>query len=106
MNLAIVAAIAYGILSIVGGIIGYAQAQSKVSLISGSISGVLLILGGILALTSGLAGLWLAAIVTVVLVIVFAVRLFKTRKFMPAGLMIIAGIIALIPILQNLLAAG
>jgi uncharacterized membrane protein (UPF0136 family) len=102
MNLAIVAAIAYGILSIVGGIIGYAQAQSKASLISGSISGALLILGGILALIGASWGLWLAAIVTLALIIVFVVRLSKTRKFMPAGLMIIAGGAALIPILQNL----
>jgi uncharacterized membrane protein (UPF0136 family) len=106
MNLAIVAAIAYGILSIVGGITGYVQAQSKASLISGSISGALLILGGILALTDIGAGLWLAAIVTVALIIVFAVRLSKTRKFMPAGLMIIAGAVALIPLLQNLLVGG
>jgi len=102
MNLAIVAAIAYGILSIVGGIIGYVQAQSKTSLISGSISGALLILGGVLALLGVNGGRWLAAIVTVSLIIVFAVRLSKTRKFMPAGLMIIAGVAALIPILQSL----
>ncbi|MBD2001238.1 hypothetical protein H6F93_25090 [Leptolyngbya sp. FACHB-671] len=102
MNLAIVAAIAYGILSIVGGIIGYVQAQSKTSLISGSVSGALLILAGILSLTGISGGLWLAAIVTVALIIVFAVRLSKTRKFMPAGLMIIAGAVAFIPILQNL----
>jgi uncharacterized membrane protein (UPF0136 family) len=44
MNPAIIAAIAYGILSICGGIIGYVQAQSKPSLISGTISGLLLIL--------------------------------------------------------------
>ncbi|NJL41680.1 MAG: hypothetical protein HC840_14860 [Leptolyngbyaceae cyanobacterium RM2_2_4] len=102
MNLAIVAAIAYGILSIVGGIIGYAQAQSKASLISGSISGALLILGGILTLIGRGWGLWLAAIVTLALIIVFVVRLSKTRKFMPAGLMIIAGGATLIPILQSL----
>ncbi|WP_071187744.1 TMEM14 family protein [Trichormus sp. NMC-1] len=43
MNLGIVAAFGYGILSLVGGIIGYIQAKSKVSLLSGSISGLLLI---------------------------------------------------------------
>jgi uncharacterized membrane protein (UPF0136 family) len=103
MNGAIIAAIAYGILSIIGGIIGYAQAQSKASLISGSISGALLILGGILAQSGISGGLWLAAIVSIALIIVFIVRLSKTRKFMPAGLMIIAGVAALIPMLQTLL---
>jgi Transmembrane proteins 14C len=35
MNVAILATIAYGILTLVGGIIGYRQAKSQVSLISG-----------------------------------------------------------------------
>lgn len=35
MNLGIVAAFGYGILALLGGIIGYIQAKSKVSLISG-----------------------------------------------------------------------
>ncbi|MBE9177240.1 hypothetical protein IQ268_01460 [Oculatella sp. LEGE 06141] len=94
----IIAAIAYGILSIVGGIMGYAQAQSKISLISGSISGILLILGGALEWFGVTGGLILAAIVAAVLVVVFAVRLFKTRKLMPAGLMIVAGVVTLLVI--------
>jgi uncharacterized membrane protein (UPF0136 family) len=100
MTPAIIVAIAYGILAIVGGIIGYAQARSKVSLISGTISGALLILGGVLALAGMGWGLGLAAIVSAVLIVVFAIRLSKTRKFMPAGLMIIAGVVTLIVIFQ------
>lgn len=48
MNLATIITFTYGILSIVGGIIGYKQAGSKISLISGAISGLLLIIAGIL----------------------------------------------------------
>lgn len=95
MNPGIIAAIAYGILAIIGGIIGYIQAQSKVSLISGSISGLLLILGGVMQLQGQAWGLILATVVTAVLVIVFAVRLTKTRKFMPAGLMSVLGVATL-----------
>ena len=42
MNLAIVAAIAYGILTLVGGIVGYLKSQSQVSLISGIVTGLFL----------------------------------------------------------------
>ncbi|MCC5650989.1 hypothetical protein LC609_14320 [Nostoc sp. XA013] len=95
MNLSIIAAFAYGILAIAGGIIGYIQAKSKVSLISGSISGLLLILAAYFQLQGQTWGAILAVLVTAVLVVVFAVRLAKTRKFMPAGLMTILGILAL-----------
>lgn len=96
LNSGAIAAIAYGILSLVGGVIGYLQAKSTTSLISGGISGVLLIVMGILQ-SQGVA--WAAAVaiaITVLLIIVFIVRLAKTRKLMPAALMIVAGIIALL----------
>lgn len=93
--ISIIAAIAYGVLAVVGGIIGYVQAQSKASLISGSISGLLLILAGIMQLQGQAAGLILATAITAVLVIVFAIRLTKTRKFMPAGLMSLLGLVSL-----------
>jgi uncharacterized membrane protein (UPF0136 family) len=103
MNPGIIAAIAYGLLSIVGGILGYTKAKSQASLISGLISGILLILGGILAYQGMGWGLVLAAIVTGVLIVVFVLRLSKTRKFMPAGLMLIAGVIAMIVMLLSLM---
>ncbi len=91
-----IVAIAYGILAIVGGIIGYQKAGSKVSLISGIVSGILLILGGLAGLVGFGLGLILARVVTIILIIVFGIRLVKTGKFMPAGIMLIAGIITLI----------
>ncbi|MDF0555398.1 TMEM14 family protein [Kamptonema sp. UHCC 0994] len=95
MNLGIATAIAYGILTFVGGIIGYAKAQSKASLISGSLSGLLLIFSGIVQLQGQSWGLILATVVAAVLVIVFIARLVKTKKLMPAGLMIAGGIVSL-----------
>ncbi|MBN3942512.1 TMEM14 family protein [Nostoc sp. NMS9] len=95
MNLSIVAAFAYGILAIVGGVIGYIQATSRVSLLSGSISGLLLILAAYFQLQGQTWGAILAVLVTTVLVVFFAFRLVKTRKFMPAGLMTILGMLAL-----------
>lgn len=104
MNPGIIAALSYGILAIVGGVIGYVQAQSKVSLISGSISGLLLIISGVSQLQGQAWGLILATAVTALLVIVFAVRLAKTRKFMPAGLMSLLGLAALALMVNQLVA--
>ncbi len=103
MNFAIVATFAYGILAIIGGIIGYLQAQSQVSLISGTISGLILVISAFLQLQGQGFALVLAAVVTAVLVVVFAIRLQKTRKFMPAGLMTGLGVTTLIIILSQLL---
>ncbi|NEQ32517.1 MAG: hypothetical protein F6K04_16190 [Leptolyngbya sp. SIO4C5] len=100
MNLGIVAAIAYGLLALVGGVIGYAQAKSQVSLVSGIVSGLLLILGGILQF-QGIAWGWtLSLVVTVLLIVVFISRYLKTRKPMPAILMVVAGIIAMVAMLN------
>ncbi len=98
MNFATVTTFTYGILSIVGGIIGYKQAGSKISLISGAISGLLLILAGILQLQGQSYGFVFAGVITVVLVVFFAMRLQKTRKFMPAGLMTVLGVVTLVVI--------
>lgn len=101
MSLGVLAAIAYGLLAIVGGIIGFAQAQSKVSLISGVVSGLLLLVGAFLASQGNPIGLILSLAVTALLVIVFIIRLVKTRKAMPAALMIVAGIVALVPMVMT-----
>ncbi|MBH8551571.1 hypothetical protein I8751_04105 [Nostocaceae cyanobacterium CENA357] len=95
MNSSIIAALAYGILAIIGGVIGYRQANSQVSLISGSISGLLLIVAAYFQFQGQTWASILAVGVTAVLVAFFAFRLAKTRKFMPAGLMILLGTLAL-----------
>ncbi len=96
MSLGLIIALIYGILAGVGGIVGYLKARSKPSLISGIVSGLLLIIGALRAAQGIASGLWLVKIVTLVLVIVFIVRLVKTKKFMPAGLMVIGGVATLI----------
>ncbi len=98
----IIAASLYGILSIIGGIIGYKSAGSKVSLISGTISGLLLLVAAYVQLQGQTWGLTLAVIITSLLVIVFAIRLVKTRKLMPAGLMVVLGLVTLIAMFSQL----
>ncbi len=101
MTVSAIAALIYGALSLFGGWMGYQQAGSKVSLISGAITGILLLLASF-ALFQGLGwGLWLAIAVTVLLVVTFVVRLVKTRKVMPAGLMVTVGVVTLAVLLAG-----
>ncbi|MEM8611493.1 MAG: TMEM14 family protein [Cyanobacteria bacterium P01_H01_bin.105] len=99
MSLGLIIALIYGILAAVGGIVGYLKVKSKPSLISGLISGLLLIVGALRAAQGIASGLWVVKIVTLVLIIVFIIRLIRTKKFMPAGLMVIGGIATLIGVL-------
>lgn len=95
MNLAIVATIVYGLLSGLGGIWGYIKSQSKPSLIAGCISGGLLLIGAFMQSQEYSSGLLISMVITVLLLVVFAIRLTKTKKFMPSGIMLIAGAITL-----------
>ena len=82
----------YIVLLLVGGLMGYFKAGSKVSLITSAIFALLLplIASGILAIP------WAAEVLMVLLLIVFAARYAKTKKFMPAGLMSIVTLIFLV----------
>lgn len=102
MNLGTLAAIAYGLLAIGGGIMGYVKVQSKMSLIAGVAGGGLLVASGVMSAQGVFWGLIAAAIVTLVLTIAMIVRYAKTRAFMPAGLMTILGAIALTVMVQQL----
>ena len=97
MNLvAIVATIAYGLLAGVGGVWGYIKSKSKPSLIFGCLSSVLLLVASGMQIQGNVAGLTISKIVVLLLVAVFIIRLAKTGKFMPSGIMLIAGIITLV----------
>jgi uncharacterized membrane protein (UPF0136 family) len=106
MELGILAALVYGILALIGGIMGYVQANSKVSLISGTLSGLLLIFAAFMQLNGQFWGLLLAALVTAALVVFFCLRLTKTRKFMPSGLMATLGMVALVLMVNQIVARG
>lgn len=96
MTSSILAAFLYGIFTLLGGIMGYVKSRSQISLISGCFSGMLLLSGALAALKGNPWGLTLAMIVTALLVIVFIVRWLKTRKFMPAGMMVGVGVMTFI----------
>ena len=86
---------AYIVLLLVGGLIGFFKAKSKVSLITSAVFAAVLILTAIPGiLDSSLRGK-LANIIMALLLVVFAIRLAKTKKFMPSGLMLVVTIAAL-----------
>jgi len=82
----------YIILLLVGGCIGFFKAKSHVSLIMSVAFAVMLILTTLFAepLSRQAADLLMAA-----LLVVFTIRLAKTKKFMPSGLMLVVTIAAL-----------
>jgi uncharacterized membrane protein (UPF0136 family) len=82
----------YIVLLVIGGLIGFLKGKSKVSLImSVSFAAVLsLCAKGIIFQP------YVADILLAVLLIVFAMRLAKTKKFMPSGLMLVFTLAALV----------
>ncbi|HIK44328.1 MAG TPA: hypothetical protein IGR64_05495 [Leptolyngbyaceae cyanobacterium M65_K2018_010] len=104
MQLGIGSAIAYGVLAILGGILGYAQARSQASLISGLVSGALLLLGAWLWQQGLPAGAGLALGVSLALVIVFLRRWQQTRQARPALPMAGLGVLASVAMVMALMA--
>lgn len=74
---------------LVGGIIGFKKAGSKASLIAGAISAVLLDACFGLGFANLQAGFIAALVVTGLLDAFFLKRLAKTKKFMPAGMILV-----------------
>lgn len=91
IDIAKISLLVYAALVAVGGIMGFVKAQSKASLIAGVVSAILVGICYAVATMGPDAkvGLGCALAVCVVLSGVFALRLAKTKKFMPSGLMLI-----------------
>ena len=81
----------YIILLVIGGLIGFFKAKSQVSLVMS--------VGFAAALSLCAAGIifqyYVADILLAALLVVFAMRLTKTKKFMPAGMMLVITLAAL-----------
>ena len=81
----------YIVLLVIGGLIGFFKANSKVSLImSVSFAAVLSLCAANVIFQPYVVDILLAA-----LLVVFGLRLAKTKKFMPAGLMLLVTIVTL-----------
>jgi uncharacterized membrane protein (UPF0136 family) len=81
----------YIVLLVIGGLIGFLKAKSEVSLImSVAFAAALSLCAAGVIFQPYVADLLLAA-----LLVVFGMRLVKTKKFMPAGLMLVITILVL-----------
>jgi uncharacterized membrane protein (UPF0136 family) len=85
----------YIVLLLAGGLMGFLKAKSKISLMTAAVSAALLIVTAIPGLLGWRLASGLADAIMAVLLVVFALRLSKTRKFMPSGLMLAITIAAL-----------
>lgn len=88
-NVASVTVLVLSLLTMVGGVMGFVKAKSKASLIAGVISGLALAGCFAYSLQAPRDGLMGALFVTGLLDIVFIMRYVKTKKFMPAGMMLL-----------------
>lgn len=93
----------YAFVVLLGGVMGYLKAKSKVSLLAGLGSGIALIVAWFIFRQEPIVGLALATLIALLLVIVFVIRFFRTRTFMPSGLMTIFSIGATAVFLLGLL---
>ena len=78
----------FGLVTIAGGVVGFVKANSKPSLIAGSIAGVLLVgAAALIGAASSREAVAPAALVSLLLAGRFVPAYAKTRATMPAGLM-------------------
>jgi uncharacterized membrane protein (UPF0136 family) len=88
--------IIFGLLTILGGVIGYVKAGSTISIIAGSIAGILLLIAAFLLQGNLALGLALAAVISIALAGHFIPAFIKTGHLMPAGLMSVLSVIGII----------
>ncbi|MSP40525.1 MAG: hypothetical protein EXR70_18700 [Deltaproteobacteria bacterium] len=86
----------FGLLVLGGGIIGYTNSASIVSLIGGSASGLGLLASGLGVLRRKELGFVFAPFITLLLIAFFACSLMLNGDFIPSGLMGILGLVALV----------
>jgi uncharacterized membrane protein (UPF0136 family) len=82
----------YIVLLFVGGLIGFLKAKSKISLVTSALFAAILILCNI----GIIKPYYVADIVMAFLLVFFAYRLTKSKKFMPNGMMSAITLIALV----------
>lgn len=85
----------YVVLLLLGGLFGFYKGKSKISLITSVVSAALLVLTTLRGIFEPAFARDLATLIMAALLVVFAIRLAKTKKFMPSGLMLVLTILVL-----------
>lgn len=92
--------IVYGLLNCLGGILAFFKARSIPSLIAGDLAGTLLIVAGVFHFWGAPWAASLGLGITVLLCVVFGMRYAKTRKWMPAGMLLGLSLVVLVLLLS------
>lgn len=93
IQLAQVALVIYGVLLIVGGIMGKVKSGSSASMFAGSVSGAIALVGFWQSLSDPAAGFLTGGLVALMLTGIFMSRFVRTRQFMPAGLILVLSLL-------------
>lgn len=88
--------IVFALLTIAGGVIGYARAKSRASLIAGSICGISLLVAGLLIPEHPIAGLIVGIITSVSLAGKFVPDFMHRHAIIPAGLMALLSVVSIV----------
>lgn len=91
----------YGLIVVLGGLIGYLTADSLPSLIAGSVCGAMLFASGLGLYRNSVIAFFTAFGVTISLTIFFSIRYYLSLKMMPAGMMAIVSFIILLLLLTT-----
>ncbi|HEV2454070.1 MAG TPA: TMEM14 family protein [Verrucomicrobiae bacterium] len=93
----------YVILLLIGGLIGFFSAGSKISLMTSAVAAALLILTRLSGVFQPAFGRAMANVIMALLLVVFAWRLSKTKKFIPSGMMMVltVAVLALLNFRRN-----
>ncbi len=92
----------YGALVLLGGVMGYAKAQSKPSLFAGVGFGLALLASGAMLWQGNSRALPGATVLAAVLLLVMGIRFARTKKFMPAGLVALMSLVVVIVLVRAL----
>ena len=93
IEIAQVALAIYGALLIVGGIIGMVKVGSSAYWFAGEISGTVALVGFLQSLRDPEIGFLTGGFVGLLLTGIFLIRFVRTRKFMPAGLVLLLSLL-------------
>jgi uncharacterized membrane protein (UPF0136 family) len=86
----------YGVIMILGGIMGFVKVGSKASLLSGVGMGLALLASGFGVWHGSYDSIVVAEVIAALLLVLFAIRFAKTRRFMPVGILAILSLVAVV----------
>ena len=86
----------YAAVLVIGGVVGWRLSGSRMSFTASLVSAALLTTAYRLSHSSSFGGYLMAAIVSLGLVILFALRFRKTGKFLPSGMMLLVSLVVVI----------